>query len=40
VKRFSGMKWTVVGRIVWAWVLTLPTTGLIGYLLARAAVAF
>ncbi len=40
VKRFSGMKWTVVERILWAWVLTLPATGLIGYILARAAAAF
>ena len=40
VKRFSGVKWTVVQRIVWAWVLTLPATGLIGYILARAAIAF
>lgn len=37
VKRFSGVKWTVVERIIWAWVLTLPATGLIGYLLARLA---
>ena len=35
VKRFSGVKWTVVERIVWAWVLTLPATGLLGYVLAR-----
>ncbi|MEN3369459.1 MAG: inorganic phosphate transporter, PiT family [Verrucomicrobiota bacterium] len=35
VKRFSGVKWSVVERIVWAWVMTLPATGLIGYLLAR-----
>src|SRR6059036_3874166 len=34
-KRFSGVKWTVVERIVWAWVLTLPATGSIGFLLAR-----
>ncbi|HEY3662459.1 MAG TPA: inorganic phosphate transporter [Chthoniobacterales bacterium] len=40
VKRFSGVKWGVVQRIVWAWVLTLPATGLIGYILARAALAF
>ena len=40
VKRFSGVKWTVVERIVWAWLLTLPATGLIGYILARAAAAF
>jgi len=31
VKRFSAVKWGVVGRIVWAWVLTLPVTGLLGY---------
>src|SRR6187431_1229193 len=37
VKRFSGVKWTVVERIVWAWLLTLPATGLIGYVLARLA---
>jgi PiT family inorganic phosphate transporter len=40
VKRFSGVKWGVVGRIVWAWVLTLPATGLLGYVLARVAHAF
>jgi len=40
VKRFSGMKWTVVERIIWAWVFTLPATALIGYLLERAVVAF
>ena len=32
MKRFSAVKWGVVERIVWAWVLTLPVTGLIGYL--------
>jgi len=40
VKRFSGMRWTVVERIVWAWVFTLPATGLIGYLLERIAGGF
>src|SRR6266542_2513645 len=35
VKRFSGMRWTVVERIIWAWLLTLPATGLIGYVLER-----
>ena len=38
-KRFSGVKWGVVGRIVWAWVLTIPMTALIGYVLARLTVA-
>ena len=40
VKRFSGVRWTVVERIVWAWIFTLPATGLIGFSLARAAGAF
>src|SRR5689334_14899061 len=35
VKRFSGVKWTVVERIVWAWIFTLPATGLLGYCLVR-----
>jgi PiT family inorganic phosphate transporter len=32
-KRFSAVKWGIVERIVWAWVLTLPATGLMGYAL-------
>src|SRR3954465_6242595 len=35
VKRFSGVRWTVVERIVWAWIFTLPATALIGYILER-----
>jgi PiT family inorganic phosphate transporter len=31
IKRFSAVKWGVVGRIIWAWVLTIPVTGLLGY---------
>ena len=38
VKRFSGMNWTVVERIIWAWLFTLPASGLIGYALERLAV--
>jgi PiT family inorganic phosphate transporter len=34
-KRFSAVKWGLVGRIVWAWVLTLPVTGLLGYTLVQ-----
>ena len=30
-KRFSAVKWGVVGRIIWAWVLTLPTTAFFAY---------
>lgn len=37
MKRFSGVKWTVVERIVWAWIFTLPATGLLGYLVSRLA---
>jgi PiT family inorganic phosphate transporter len=29
-KRLSAVKWGVVERIVWAWVLTLPVTALLG----------
>jgi PiT family inorganic phosphate transporter len=39
VKRFSGMRWIVVEQIVWAWIFTLPASGLIGYALVRAAAA-
>ena len=31
MKGLSAVKWGVVERIVWAWVLTLPVTGLLGY---------
>ena len=34
-RRFGAVKWTVVGRMVWAWVLTIPATGLLGYVLQR-----
>jgi PiT family inorganic phosphate transporter len=34
-KRFSAVKWGIVHRIVWAWVLTLPITGGMGYLAMR-----
>src|ERR1700704_925587 len=40
MKRFSGVKWLVVERIIWAWIFTLPATGLLGFILARAAAAF
>src|SRR6266403_3649230 len=40
VKRFSGMRWTVVERIIWTWLFTLPASGLIGYVLERTVGAF
>ncbi len=30
VKRFSAVKWGVAGRILWAWILTIPMAGVIG----------
>jgi PiT family inorganic phosphate transporter len=31
-KRLSAVKWGIVHRIVWAWVLTLPVTAILAYL--------
>ena len=39
-KRFSAIKWTVVERMVWAWLLTIPITGVIAWLLVRLLQAF
>jgi PiT family inorganic phosphate transporter len=30
-KRFSAVKWGIVGHMVWAWVLTIPVSGLLAY---------
>ena len=35
-RRLSAVKWGVAGRIVWAWILTIPVTGAIAYVLMRA----
>lgn len=35
-KRFGAVKWGVVERIIWAWVLTLPVCGMIGYFTEKA----
>ena len=35
-KRLSAVKWGIVGRIVWGWVLTMPVTAVVTYWLARA----
>ena len=37
-KRLDAVKWGLVGRIVWAWVLTIPITLTLGYLFFRACV--
>jgi PiT family inorganic phosphate transporter len=34
-KRLSAVKWGIVERIVWAWVLTLPVTAVTGYALMQ-----
>ncbi len=31
-RRLSAVRWALAGKIVWAWVLTIPISGLIGYL--------
>jgi len=34
-RRLGAVKWSVVARMVWTWVLTIPLTGLMGYALQR-----
>jgi len=34
-KRLSAVKWGIVGNIIWAWILTLPVTTLLGYWIRR-----
>jgi PiT family inorganic phosphate transporter len=31
-KRFSAVKWGIVQRMVWAWILTLPASAFVGWL--------
>ena len=30
-RRLNAIKWTVVERMVWAWILTIPVTALLAY---------
>jgi PiT family inorganic phosphate transporter len=30
-KRLSAVKWGIVGRMVWAWVMTIPVTAFLAY---------
>ena len=39
-KRFSALNWTLVERILWGWVMTIPATGLLAYVLVWLAQAF
>ena len=34
-RRLGAVKWTLVASMVWAWVLTIPATALLGYVLQR-----
>ncbi|HEU4857690.1 MAG TPA: inorganic phosphate transporter [Rhodanobacteraceae bacterium] len=34
-KRFNAVRWTVVERMAWAWILTLPTSAFIAWLLVE-----
>jgi PiT family inorganic phosphate transporter len=36
-KRFNALKLTVVERILWAWLLTIPASSIVGYTLVRLA---
>jgi PiT family inorganic phosphate transporter len=38
-KRLNALKWTVVERMVWAWLLTIPVSATIAYWLMRAIMA-
>jgi PiT family inorganic phosphate transporter len=35
MKRLSAVKWGIVGRMVWAWILTLPVTAFVAYWLMK-----
>jgi PiT family inorganic phosphate transporter len=34
-KRLNAIKWTVVERMVWAWILTIPIAGGLAYFLVQ-----
>ena len=38
-KRLNAIRWTVVERMIWAWILTIPASGGIAYLLFRVFIA-
>lgn len=40
MKRFSAVKWGIVGNMLWAWVLTLPITALLAYWSMRISMAW
>ena len=32
-KRFNALKFSLIERIIWAWILTLPAAGIVAYLM-------
>jgi PiT family inorganic phosphate transporter len=34
-RRLNAIKWTVVERMVWAWILTIPVTAVLAYMFVR-----
>jgi PiT family inorganic phosphate transporter len=38
-KRFNAVKWTVIEKMVWAWILTIPITAVLAYGLVRVLMA-
>jgi inorganic phosphate transporter, PiT family len=38
-KRFSAIRWTIVERMLWAWMLTIPVSALIAYGCIKALIA-
>ena len=34
-KRFNALRWTVIEKMIWAWILTIPICGVIAYFLMR-----
>jgi len=34
-KRLNAVKWTVVEKMIWSWILTIPAAGGIAYLLFK-----
>jgi PiT family inorganic phosphate transporter len=36
-KRLNALKWTIVERMAWAWLLTIPASGTVAYVLLRLA---
>ena len=39
-KRFNAIRWTVVERMLWAWLFTIPVSAGLAYLLQRSSAMF